>query len=117
MTPGSAFTAVGLSRAGGGLEVTLAEAANAVTFRVGTDQWLESSPHDAYGDVVPVAASGGWADDHTLRVDVVLLETPHRLRLTCSLPARTAEVAWLTQPLDGGELATLHRPSGRIAGA
>jgi CubicO group peptidase (beta-lactamase class C family) len=116
VTPGSVFTSVGLSRAGDGLEVTLAEAANAVTFPVGTDQWLESSPRDAYGDVVPVAASGGWADDRTLGVEVIFLETPHRLRLTCSLPTRTAEVAWLTQPLDGGGLETLHRPRGTNVG-
>jgi hypothetical protein len=113
VTPGSEYTSVGLGRAGDGLEVTLAEPANAVTFPVGTDRWLESSPLDAYGEVVPVAASGGWADDRTLRVELIFLETPHRLRITCSLPARTAEVAWLTQPLDGGGLATLHRPRGR----
>ena len=82
-----------------------------MTFAVGTDGWLESSPRDAHGDVVPVAASGGWDDDRRRsRVEVVFLETPHRLRLTCSLPARTAEAAWHTTPLDGGWLATLHRP-------
>ena len=116
-TPGSACTSVGLGHRDGGLEVTLAQTDNAVTFPVGTDQWLESSPRDAYGDVVPVAASGGWDDDHTLRVEVVFLETPHRLRLTCSLPLRTAEVAWRTTPLDGGGLATLHRPRPTIADA
>lgn len=110
-TPGSAFASVRLGRTDRGLEVTLAEADNAVTFPVGAGHWQESSPHDAYGDVVPVAASGGWVDDHTMRVDVVFLETPHRLRVTCSLPTHTSEVAWLTQPLDGGELATLHAPS------
>lgn len=114
VTPGSGFTSVGLGRAGGGLEVTLAEATNAVTFTVGTDRWLESSPRDTHGDVVPVAASGGWDNDGTLRVEVIFLETPHRLRITCSLPARTAEVAWLTPPLDGGGLATLHRPRASL---
>jgi hypothetical protein len=113
VTPGSDFTSVGLSRADGGLEVSLGEAANAVTFPVGTGRWLESSPLDVYGDVVPVAASGGWADDRTLRVEVIFLETPHRLRITCSLPARTAEVEWLTPPLDGGRLETLHCPPSR----
>jgi CubicO group peptidase (beta-lactamase class C family) len=116
-TPGSAFTSVELRSADGGLEVTLAEADNAVTFPVGTGRWQESSPQDAYGDVIPVAASGGWADDHTLRVGVVFLETPHRLRITCSLPAHTSEVTWLTEPLDGGELATLHRPRAAVADA
>jgi CubicO group peptidase (beta-lactamase class C family) len=110
VAPGTTFTSVRVERAGDGLEVTLAEPDNALTFPVGTDGWLESSPLDAHGDVVPVAASGGWGDDRTLRVEVVFLETPHRLRLTCSLPARTAEAAWHTTPLDGGRLATLHCP-------
>jgi hypothetical protein len=48
--------------------------------------------------------------DHTVRVEVVFLETPHRMDLTCSLPARTATAAWRTTPLDGGSLRTLHRP-------
>ena len=107
--PGVSFTSVAVLEAEQ-LEVTLGEPANALTFPVGADRWLTSSPRDAHGDVVPVAASGGWLDDHTLRVEVVFLETPHRLDLTCSLPARTADVVWRTPPLDGGTLASLHRP-------
>ncbi|OSP25284.1 serine hydrolase, partial [Streptomyces sp. 13-12-16] len=38
---------------------------------------------------VPAAASGGWNDGDTLTVDLVFLETPHRLRVTCSLTGRT----------------------------
>jgi CubicO group peptidase (beta-lactamase class C family) len=110
VAPGTSFTSVGVNPVDGGLEVTLAEADNALTFPVGTDGWLGSSPLDSHGDVVPVAASGGWDDDGTLRVEVSFLETPHRLRLTCSLPARAAEAAWHTTPLDGGRLATLHCP-------
>lgn len=108
--PAALLTAVQLSRADQGLEVTIAEPANALTFPVGATDWLPSTPRDISGDAVPVAAAGGWLDEHTLRVEVIFLESPHRMDITCSLPARTAEAAWRHPPLDGGRLQTLHRP-------
>jgi hypothetical protein len=90
--------------------MTVAEPANALSFPVGAGGWLVSAPRDRHGDAVPVAASGGWLDDRTVRVEVVLLESPHRLDIACSLPAWTAETAWRQVPLDGGRLQTLHRP-------
>jgi CubicO group peptidase (beta-lactamase class C family) len=104
------LTAVELHQTGEGLEVTIAEPANALTLPVGAGDWRVSAPPDGHGDPVPVAASGGWLDDRTARVEVIFLESPHRMDLTCSLPARTAEAAWRGVPLDGGRLQTLHRP-------
>jgi hypothetical protein len=106
----AALGSVELRDAGHGLEVTIAEAANRLGFPVGAGDWLVSAPRDRHGDPVPVAVSGGWLDDHTLRVEVIFLESPHRLNLTCTLPARTATATWRQVPLDGGRLATLHRP-------
>lgn len=94
----------------GHLEVTIREASNAITFPVGTADWSVSSSRDVHGDVVPVAASGGWLDDDTLRVEVIFLETPHRVDITCSLSSRTARAAWRDLPLVSGELETLHCP-------
>jgi CubicO group peptidase (beta-lactamase class C family) len=108
--PAAPLTSVELHQAGHRLEVTIAEAANALTFPVGAGDWLVSTPPDRHGDTIPVAASGGWLDDHTARVEVIFLESPHRMDLTCTLPARTAEAAWRGVPLDGGRLETLHRP-------
>ncbi|MET9505115.1 serine hydrolase domain-containing protein [Streptomyces sp. NPDC006622] len=62
---------------------------------------------------VPLAASGGWSDGGTLTADLVFLETPHRLRVTCSLPDRTFTARWATQPLHGGPLRRLRAPRGR----
>ena len=62
------------------------------------------------GRTLTVAASGGWLDDGTLRVEVIFLESPHRMDVVCSLPAGTAEATWRAAPLDGGRLQTLHRP-------
>jgi len=104
------LTSVELGSTDAGLEVTIAEPANALTFPVGTGDWLVSAPRDRHGDPVPVATSGGWLDDQTLRVEVIFLESPHRMDITCSLPGRTAEAAWRHVPLDGGRLQTLHRP-------
>jgi CubicO group peptidase (beta-lactamase class C family) len=109
-TAASPLTSVELRSTDAGLEVTIAEPANALSFPVGTGDWLVSAPPDRHGDRVPVATSGGWLDDRTLRVEVIFLESPHRMDIACSLPARTAEAAWRHVPLDGGRLQTLHRP-------
>ncbi|HEU4900290.1 MAG TPA: serine hydrolase domain-containing protein [Actinomycetota bacterium] len=108
--PAAPLTSVALRQTDSGLEATIAESANALTFPVGAGDWLVSAPRDRHGDPVPVATSGGWLDDHSLRVEVIFLESPHRMDIACSLPARTAEAAWRHPPLDGGRLQTLHRP-------
>ena len=81
-----------------------------MSFAVANGEWLVSEPRDVHGDVVPVAASGGWLDEQTFLAEVIFLETPHRMDIVCSLPARTADASWLVTPLDGGRLQTLHRP-------
>ena len=47
----------------------------------------------------PVAVSAGWTSDSSLSAEVIFLETPHRLNLTCTLPDGTFRAAWQTQPL------------------
>jgi CubicO group peptidase (beta-lactamase class C family) len=101
------LTSVDLQRTGRRLDVTITEQANALSFPVGETDWLTSVPHDKHGDPVPVSASGGWLDADTLRVEAIFLESPHRMDITCSLPARTATAAWRGE---GGKLETLHRP-------
>jgi CubicO group peptidase (beta-lactamase class C family) len=94
-----------------GLQVTLIEPSNALTIPVGTGSWTVSTPTDSRGDTIPVAASGGWLDDHTLRVEVIFLETPHRMDIACSLTGRTAEAVWRQPPLFQTRLERLHSPS------
>ncbi|HEX8766885.1 MAG TPA: serine hydrolase domain-containing protein, partial [Jatrophihabitans sp.] len=77
--PAAPLTSVELRKGDAGLDVTVAEPANALTFPVGAGDWLVSAPRDRHGDPVPVAASGGWLDDHTVRVEVIFLESPHRM--------------------------------------
>ena len=106
-----ALTSVELAPAAGGWQISLTERANALTFPVGTGAWTVSSPVDQHGGTIPVAASGGWLDDRTLRAEIIFLETPHRMDITCSLPARTAAAAWRHPPLGGARLRDLHCPA------
>jgi CubicO group peptidase (beta-lactamase class C family) len=59
---------------------------------------------------VPAAVSAGWTDDGALVADVVLLETPHHLALTCSPADGTFTARWRTQPLHGGRLRRHRAP-------
>jgi len=105
-----ALTSVELAPAAGGWQISLTERANALTFPVGAGAWTVSAPVDHYGGTVPVAASGGWLDARTLRAEIIFLETPHRMDITCSLPGRTAAAAWRHPPLGSSRLRDLHCP-------
>jgi len=63
----------------------------------------------------PVAASGGWNDRGECRADLVFLETPHRLVVTCSLADARAEARWVTVPLHRGSLVELQAPRSAAA--
>ena len=95
----------------GGAQITLIEPANSLTFGVGANEWTVSAPADGHGDTIPVAASGGWLDDRTFRAEVIFLETPHRMDITCSLAGRRAEAVWRHPPLSRNRLQDLHCPS------
>jgi hypothetical protein len=43
--------------------------------------------------------------------EVIFLETPHRMDITCSLPRRSAEAGWRHPPLTPSRLKQLHCPS------
>jgi CubicO group peptidase (beta-lactamase class C family) len=104
-------TSVAVTSGPDGWQLRLDEADNSVTFGVGTGAWAVSAAADERGGTVPVAASAGWLDDHTLRAEIIFLETPHRMDVTCSLPERRAEVSWRCYPpLSGGRLKDLHCP-------
>jgi hypothetical protein len=48
---------------------------------------------------VPAAASGGWTAPGVPEIDVIFLETPHRLTLTCFPSERTFRARWNVRPL------------------
>ena len=104
------LTSIGVAPRAGGWQISLVEPANALTFPVGAGAWTVSDHADRHGETIPAAASGGWLDGHTLRAEVIFLETPHRMEITCSLPGRTAEAIWRHPPLTASKLQHLHCP-------
>jgi CubicO group peptidase (beta-lactamase class C family) len=105
------LTSVEVAPRAGGWQISLIEPANALTFPVSAGAWTVSDHADRNGETIPVAASGGWLDDRTLRAEVIFLETPHRMDITCSLNGRTAEAVWRHPPLTPSKLQHLHCPS------
>ncbi len=62
---------------------------------------------------LPTAVSGGWTDPDTLRVDVLFLETPHRMYVTCDIPRATIEAHFVTEWLANGPVTRLRAPLER----
>lgn len=93
--------------ADGGTGVLLREAGGELRLPVGAGEWAVSEPAG-----VPVAASGGWTGPATFRFDVLFLETPHRMSVTCDLTAGTFDARWLTAPLRRPGLRWLRAPRG-----
>lgn len=66
---------------------------------------------DGVDSVVPLACMGGWVDPGVLRFDVIFLETPHRLRVTCRIPEHIFDAQWVTAPLFAATLGDLRAPA------
>jgi len=67
------------------------------------------------GPAPVVAAAGGWSDEDELAVELLFLDTPHTLRVTCSPRTGLATARWLTEPLHGTVPSTQHRNRGSAA--
>jgi hypothetical protein len=104
------LTSIEVAPRADGWQISLIESDNALTFPVGAGGWTVSDQADRHGESIPVAASGGWLDGQTLRAEVIFLETPHRMDITCSLPSRTAEAVWRHPPVTPARLRQLHCP-------
>ena len=105
-----AVSSVTVLSGAGGWQIRLGEPANSIAFPAGAGAWAVSAPADDHGGTIPLAASGGWLDGDTLRAEIIFLETPHRMDLTCSLAGHRAEISWRHPPLFEGKLQDLHCP-------
>jgi hypothetical protein len=74
-----------------------------------TSGWTTTAATTPAGDL-PLATSGAWMPDGSLRVDVVFLETPHRLELTLRPSDRAVTTRWATYPLGEPPLTDLRAP-------
>ncbi|MGW4673313.1 serine hydrolase domain-containing protein [Streptomyces sp. NPDC004324] len=87
-----------------GWTVSLAEVDERYELRLSATGWTVAE------GPLPMAVSGGWADRDTLRFDVLFLETPHRMTVSCVLPDGTFDVRWHTTPMHRGPLRSLAAP-------
>ncbi|MBI4942568.1 MAG: serine hydrolase, partial [Actinobacteria bacterium] len=97
-------TGAGLRRGATGWTLTLDAWDGTVVADVGTGAWAVTEPDDGGA---PLAVSAGSAAPGRLRADVLLLETPHRLRLDGDVAAGTLTATWATDPLGGVSLRSM----------
>ena len=102
--------AVGVRAAEGGWELTLTEGGEPLTARMGIGSWAVTEAATS-GGPVPVAVSGGWSEELVLRFDVLFLQTPHRLAVTCRAESTTFTAEWVTAPLWPSALRELRAPA------
>lgn len=87
-----------------GWRIDLVDARGALEIPFASGEWVRSDPNG-----MPVAASGGWSPAGDLEVEVLFLDTPHTLLVTCSPSSEAATVAWATLPLHGAAARDQHR--------
>jgi len=87
--------------------LTLVEGDARLVARVEAEDWVVTDD----GAGAPVATSATRSAD-LLHVDVVFVETPHRLHLTLDEADATFTALWETQPLHAPPLAQLRMPRG-----
>ena len=105
------LTGLELHQHGEQWRLTLVEGEVTLGATVGAGSWQTNLTETNSGTTgVPVAVSGGWTDDDTFGAEVIFLETPHRLELTCALGTGTFQASWQTVPLRAGSLSDLRMP-------
>jgi CubicO group peptidase (beta-lactamase class C family) len=95
---------------GGGWTLTLTEPGADFVLNHGAAGWTVTERPAAS---VPVAISGGWTGGATFTADLLFLETPHRLSLSCSLPDRTFTARWHTTALHWSSPRSHGVPAGK----
>lgn len=85
-------TTVTVSRDGSDYLLTFGRSPRVLAVQCGRDRWVESRPRG-----VPVVSRGGWTGSNSFEADMVLIETPHRIRLQAN--GSRLEARWNTLPL------------------
>lgn len=104
------LTGVTVAADGAGWLLSLAEDGTRLELRFDGTAWAVEDGPDA---PVPTALSAGWTDADTLVADVLFVETPHHLVVTCSLTDRTFTARWSSTPLHPGRLRSYRAPRVR----
>ncbi|WP_337061626.1 serine hydrolase domain-containing protein [Kineococcus sp. G2] len=74
------------------------------------DDRLTAALGEGWTTTGALATSWAWTGPRSLRVDVVLVETPHRLQLELDVAAGTFRGTWCTEPLHAPALARMRAP-------
>lgn len=101
--PAGGIREVRLREADGDWSLGLVDADGELVFALGVGRWLEST-----ADGVPAAVAGGW-DADGFSAEVLLLDTPHSLRIVCRADG-TALVRWVTPSLEDDEVRRQRKP-------
>lgn len=100
------LTTVTIGHSDGDWTVSLIEGSDRLDLRVGGEAgWTVDLTAS-----VPTAVTGGWIDPDTLAVEIVFLETPHRLVVRCTRASRAFHAHWKTTPLRAASLHSLRAP-------
>jgi len=81
-----------VSRDGSDHLLTFGRSPRVLAVPCGRDRWVESRARG-----VPVVSRGGWTGSDSFEADVVLIETPHRIRLRAN--GSRLDARWNTVPL------------------
>ena len=95
----TAIRVTALEQEGDGWRVTLSDHGSDYTVDCGSGTWLVSEPQIDAGVRLRVAASGGWRDATTFSAEVALVETPHRVLLSCDCSTGVTTAGWNVAPL------------------
>ncbi|MBO0984128.1 serine hydrolase [Rathayibacter sp. SD072] len=93
-----------------GLEISAERSGWTLALIEGEDRLLIAPGSGEWTTTGVLAASAGRAPGGELLVDVLFLETPHRLHLVLDAAAGTFTARWRTDPLHGGALRELRAP-------
>jgi len=96
----SDYTAVSVTRDGPDVVLGLSRRGEWLRVPVGRGLWREGELAAA-GATLPVVSSGGWVDEDTFRAEVIVVETPHRIRVEARLRGADADLTWRMVPLTG----------------
>lgn len=86
--------------------LALHEGDSALEVTAGVGEW---TPNEA------TVSSAGWDSAGLLAVDVIFIETPHRLHLVLDGPSSTFTVNWETDPLHEIPLVSMRKPAAPVS--
>ncbi|MET1008367.1 MAG: serine hydrolase [Propionibacteriaceae bacterium] len=88
-----------IEEAADGWRLTLADEHATYAVGCGFQTWARSEVEVWPGARLQVAASGAWSDPTTFTAEVAMVQTPHRLTLTCDTATGSTTAQWNVAPL------------------